>query len=93
MLAYKNKSRLLLLYKWNKKLIKKEHVSDYLKEEGIKNIAVCGNGLNAYLFIKDCMINEINVKYILSDSSAKFIQIILTFLFIRLIKLNYQEII
>ncbi|ENK0837471.1 glycosyltransferase [Clostridium botulinum] len=71
MLAYKNKSRLLLLYKWNKKLIKKEHVSDYLKEEGIKNIAVCGNGLNAYLFIKDCMINEINVKYILSDSSAK----------------------
>ncbi|MCT4597802.1 MAG: glycosyltransferase [Vallitalea sp.] len=68
------KNRLQLLNRWYEKISNNDYISNTLNELNVNNIAVYGKGIYLYFFIKDCVVNDIDIKYILTKQS-KYIAI------------------
>jgi glycosyltransferase involved in cell wall biosynthesis len=66
--------RLQLLNRWYEKISNNDYISNTLNELNVNNIAVYGKGIYLYFFIKDCVVNDIDIKYILTKQS-KYIAI------------------
>ena len=58
-----------LLEKWLFKLSKGGLISNVLVDKNVNQIALLGDGIYCFLFIKDCLLNNIKINYIVNNNS------------------------